>query len=108
MHASGCPGDAASASPARVLRTTTPAASSSCRNLRQMQKAPPPPAGTPVGGEPRGSYKRAGVLQIRACRRPKKTRVAPAGPYGPLRQSRRLLQFDGRALRFELLFDLFG
>src|SRR2546428_10292806 len=35
-------------------------------------------------------------------------RVAPAGPYGPPRQSSRLLQFDGRALRFELLFDLFG
>src|SRR2546427_7587873 len=41
-----------------------------------MQKAPLPPAGTPVGGEPRGSYKRAGVCQIRACRRPKKTREA--------------------------------
>src|SRR3989449_11692901 len=35
-------------------------------------------------------------------------RVAPAGPYGPPRQSSCLLQFDGRALRFELLFDLFG
>src|SRR5690349_23946576 len=35
-------------------------------------------------------------------------RVAPAGPYGPPRQSPCLLQFDGRALRFELLFDLFG
>src|SRR5213080_1702579 len=108
MHASGCPGGAALASPAPASRTTIPAASSSCRNLRQMQKAPLPPAGTPVGGESRGSYQRAGVWQIRACRRPKETRVASTGPYGPPRQSRRLLQFDGRALPFELLFDLFG
>src|SRR5439155_19662454 len=36
----------------------------------------------------RGSYQRAGVW--------------------PRRQSRRLLQFDDRALRFELLLDLFG
>src|SRR5712671_7039206 len=35
-------------------------------------------------------------------------RVAPAGPYGPPRQSSCLLQFDDGALRFELLFDLFG
>src|SRR6266480_4540081 len=109
MHASGCPGDAASASPARASRTTTPAASSSCRNLRQMQKAPPPPAGTPVGSEPRGSYKRAGVWQIRACRRPKKTEsVARRAPMARRVRPPGLLQFDGRALRFELLFDLFG
>src|SRR5260370_9142664 len=77
-------------------------------NLRQTQKAPPPPTGTPAGEGPRGSYKRAGVWQVRACRRPKETRVAPTGPHGPPRQTRRLLQFDGGALRFELLFDLFG
>src|SRR6266496_6749651 len=33
---------------------------------------------------------------------------SPAGPYGPASQTPGLLQFDGRALRFELLFDLFG
>src|SRR6266852_4379350 len=71
-------------------------------------KGPPPPIGTPTGGRARGSYQRAGVWQIRACRRPKETRVRPAGPSGPRRPSRRLLQFDGRALRFELLLDFFG
>src|SRR3977135_3214660 len=109
MHASGCPGGAAWASPVRASRTTTPAASSSCRNLRQMQKAPPPPAGTPVGGEPRGSYKGAGVWQIRACRRPKKTRESRRrAPIARCVKPPCLLQFDGRALRFELLLDLFG
>src|SRR5216684_1237681 len=60
-------------------------------------KGPPPPIGSPTGGRARGSYQRAGVWQIRACRRPKETRVRPAGPSGPRRPSRRLLQFAGRA-----------
>src|SRR5205823_2312579 len=108
-RASGCPGGAASASPGRALRTTTPVASSSCRNLRQMQKAPLPPAGTPVGGEPRGSYKRAGVCQIRACRRPKETRESrERAPMARHVRPSRLLQLNDGALRFELLFDLFG
>src|SRR5207247_9322599 len=107
--ASGCPGGAASASPARVLRTTTPVASSSCRNLRQMQKAPLPPAGTPVGGEPRGSYKRAGVCQIRACRRPKETGESRRrAPMARRVKPPRLVQFDGRALRCDLLLDPSG
>src|SRR2546427_7385931 len=40
--------------------------------------------------------------------RPKETRVEPTGPCGPGRPPRRLLQFDDRALRFELLSDFFG
>src|SRR5690348_18497102 len=57
------------------------------RHVRTSGKCekPPPPDRIPARGRPRGSWKRAGVWQIRACRRPKKTRESPAGPYGPPR-----------------------
>src|SRR6266700_4820017 len=40
--------------------------------------------------------------------RTKETQGAPADPSGPGRRSRRLLQFDDGALRFELLLDFLG
>src|SRR3989449_8291139 len=85
-------------------------ASSSCRDLRQTQKSPPPPTGTPAREGPRGSCKRAGVWQVRACRRPKKPRESRRRARVARRVSPPpcLLQFDDRALCFELLFDLFG
>src|SRR5260370_38169598 len=74
-----------------------------------MQRARLRPVGTPVGGEPRGWYRRAGVWKIRACRRPKKTRESRRrAPMAPRVKPPSLLQFDGRALPFELLFEPFG
>src|SRR2546425_12614654 len=73
-------------------------------------KGPAAPTGTPAGEGPRGSCKRAGVWQIRACRRPKKTRESRRRARVARRVSPPpcLLQFDDRALCFELLFDLVG
>src|SRR2546422_4589871 len=86
-----------------------PVSSSSCHDLRKMRKARPPPARPASRGWTEGLVQasRSGASP-RMSSRPKETRVEPTGPCGPGRPPRRLLQFDDRALRFELLSNFFG
>src|SRR3989440_9220651 len=72
-------------------------------------KRPPPPPGTAERGWTEGLVQASrSVANPRMSSTKEDPRVASAGPNGPPRQPPRLLQLDDRALRFELLFDLFG
>src|SRR2546430_6422671 len=72
-------------------------------------KRPPPPTGTAGRGWTEGLVQASrSVANPRMSSTKEDPRVASAGPNGPPRQPPRLLQLDNRALRFDLLFDLFG
>src|SRR4029077_11419221 len=72
-------------------------------------KRPPPPTGTADRGWTEGLVQASRSVAIRACRRPKKTRESrQRAPMARRVSPPRLLHLDDRALRFELLLDLFG